>query len=131
MPNSRYFRGILFLTTNRVRTFDEAFQSRIHVSLRYQDLSDEARLHIWTAFLKKARTSEMKNASLQLSSTELGLTETELRDISKRKINGRQIKNVVRTASALARSGKEPIKYEHLAHVLQLMEAFEVGHADA
>jgi len=33
-----YFQGILFLTTNRVETFDEAFQSRIHMALRYNDL---------------------------------------------------------------------------------------------
>ena len=29
-----YFQGILFLTTNRVATFDDAFQSRIHIALR-------------------------------------------------------------------------------------------------
>ena len=29
-----YFQGILFLTTNRVSTFDDAFQSRIHIALR-------------------------------------------------------------------------------------------------
>ena len=29
-----YFQGILFLTTNRVTTFDDAFQSRIHIALR-------------------------------------------------------------------------------------------------
>src|SRR5262249_30610823 len=32
-----YFQGILFLTTNRVDTFDEAFQSRIHLPLRYEE----------------------------------------------------------------------------------------------
>ena len=29
-----YFQGILFLTTNRVSSFDDAFQSRIHIALR-------------------------------------------------------------------------------------------------
>lgn len=28
-----YYKGILFLTTNRIGTFDEAFKSRIHISL--------------------------------------------------------------------------------------------------
>lgn len=28
-----YYKGILFLTTNRIGTFDEAFKSRIHLSL--------------------------------------------------------------------------------------------------
>ncbi|KAG9251874.1 uncharacterized protein F5Z01DRAFT_254431 [Emericellopsis atlantica] len=38
-----YFQGILFLTTNRVETFDEAFQSRIHVALRYDKLDAKAK----------------------------------------------------------------------------------------
>src|SRR4051812_3395039 len=45
-----YFAGILFLTTNRVSTFDDAFQSRIHVALRYHDLDQDTRLAIWKAF---------------------------------------------------------------------------------
>ncbi|KAJ6576113.1 P-loop containing nucleoside triphosphate hydrolase protein [Mycena vulgaris] len=32
-----YFQGILFLTMNRVKQFDAAFQSRIHLSLRYTE----------------------------------------------------------------------------------------------
>lgn len=28
-----YYRGILFLSTNRVGTFDEAFTSRIHIQI--------------------------------------------------------------------------------------------------
>jgi SpoVK/Ycf46/Vps4 family AAA+-type ATPase len=28
-----YYKGLLFLTTNRVGTFDEAFTSRVHISL--------------------------------------------------------------------------------------------------
>jgi SpoVK/Ycf46/Vps4 family AAA+-type ATPase len=28
-----YYKGLLFLTTNRVGTFDEAFKSRVHISL--------------------------------------------------------------------------------------------------
>ena len=33
-----YYRGILFLTTNRIKTFDEAFLSRIHVALHFSEL---------------------------------------------------------------------------------------------
>ena len=42
-----YFRGILFLTTNRVGSFDDAFISRIHVALHYKKLSEEYRAKIW------------------------------------------------------------------------------------
>lgn len=38
-----YYRGIMFLTTNRVNDFDEAMQSRIHLAIRYPLLSKETR----------------------------------------------------------------------------------------
>lgn len=42
-----YYRGVLFLTTNRVEAFDDAFTSRIHVALHYKRLGDEERQRIW------------------------------------------------------------------------------------
>lgn len=48
-----YYKGILFLTTNRVQTFDAAFQSRIHISLNYPELNAESRLTIWKNFLSQ------------------------------------------------------------------------------
>lgn len=129
----RYFRGILFLTTNRVRTFDEAFQSRIHVALHYQDLTSDAKRQIWVAFVQKAKSSNSKavtangfNApSKALPLENSGLSSDQLHDLGERKVNGRQIKNVVRTASALAHSAKEEIAYKHLVQVLDMMEQFD------
>ena len=118
-----YFRGILFLTTNRVRVFDEAFQSRIHVSLRYYDLSPDARRKIWVAFLKKIH-GDLPNG---------GLTADELRDLGEKKINGRQIKNAVRTAHSLAVGRSEQVKFEHIVQTLDAMaefnKEFEMGRA--
>ena len=48
-----YYRGILFLTTNRITAFDEAFLSRIHVALHFQELTPAARKQVWSAFLRK------------------------------------------------------------------------------
>lgn len=42
-----YYNGMLFLTTNRVKHFDTAVQSRLHVTLTYADLTEEARGLIW------------------------------------------------------------------------------------
>lgn len=42
-----YYKGVLFLTTNRVEAFDDAFTSRIHVALHYKRLGDEDRRRIW------------------------------------------------------------------------------------
>ncbi|KAI0816845.1 P-loop containing nucleoside triphosphate hydrolase protein [Trametes gibbosa] len=110
-----YFRGILFLTTNRVRVFDEAFQSRIHVSLRYQDLSPDAKRHIWLAFLKKV------NGDVPFG----GVTQEQLRSLGEKKVNGRQIKNIVKTAGALAVGKQEALSYAHLEQVLDLIEQFD------
>jgi AAA+ superfamily predicted ATPase len=38
-----YHQGVLFLTTNRVKAFDPAFNSRINVAIRYHDLTKDAR----------------------------------------------------------------------------------------
>jgi hypothetical protein len=46
-----YYEGIMFLTTNRVQTFDQAFQSRIHISLDYKELDAPSRKRVWTNFL--------------------------------------------------------------------------------
>lgn len=40
-----YFTGMLFLTTNRVGAFDEAFKSRIHISLYYPPLGEHFGYH--------------------------------------------------------------------------------------
>ncbi|OCH84460.1 P-loop containing nucleoside triphosphate hydrolase protein [Obba rivulosa] len=114
-----HFRGILFLTTNRVKVFDEAFQSRIHVSLRYQDLTPDAKRHIWRAFMLKVN-GNVPNG---------GLSNEQLRELGEKKINGRQIKNVVKTASGLAAGGKQQLGYHHIVRVLDLMEEFDIHHS--
>jgi SpoVK/Ycf46/Vps4 family AAA+-type ATPase len=55
-----YYRGILILTTNRVEEIDEAFRSRIHFQLAYEDLDREARKAIWRGFLKKIQGAEVE-----------------------------------------------------------------------
>lgn len=109
----RYFRGILFLTTNRVKTFDEAFQSRIHLSLRYDDFGEEAKKHIWTAFLKKAALASPSGVQ--------DLSMGELKQLSAKRVNGRQIKNVVKLATSLASYESEALGFRHLTRVMDLM----------
>jgi hypothetical protein len=48
-----FYDGILFLTTNRVGAFDDAFISRIHVQLYYPDFTDDERQKIWQTFIDK------------------------------------------------------------------------------
>lgn len=46
-----YFEGILFLTTNRQDQFDEAFQSRIHLTIKLPELGHKERQGIWRALV--------------------------------------------------------------------------------
>jgi hypothetical protein len=64
-----YCEGIMFFTTNRVPEFDPAILSRIHLMLRYDNLSRYARNQIWNQFLSRAITSygdaDIKNGELE------------------------------------------------------------------
>ncbi|KAK3076236.1 hypothetical protein LTS18_013552, partial [Coniosporium uncinatum] len=107
-----YFQGILFLTTNRVETFDDAFQSRIHVALRYEELSAKAKREIWRMFLEKVRVMEGVDT--------VGFREVDFDVLARNNLNGRQIKNAVRTAQALAVNEKAKLSMEHIKRVLEV-----------
>lgn len=106
-----YYRGILFLTTNRVKTFDEAFLSRIHVALHFQQLSQESKEQVWAAFIKKAGAGDT-------------ISPQEISTLARRDINGRQIKNAVRTAHSLAVGRDQDVKFEHIEQTLDAMAEF-------
>lgn len=48
-----FYEGILFLTTNRVGHFDDAFIPRIHVQIFYPDFTDDERQQVWKTFTNK------------------------------------------------------------------------------
>ncbi|KAL0571467.1 hypothetical protein V5O48_010503 [Marasmius crinis-equi] len=107
-----YYRGILFLTTNRVKAFDEAFLSRIHVALHFTHLPVESKIKIWDAFIKKVGASGT-------------ITPKEIEILARRNINGRQIKNAARTAHSLATGRGEKLSLKHFTDTLDAMEEFE------
>lgn len=49
-----YYRGMLFLTTNRHDDFDNAFYNRIHVTIEYGELTKEWRSNIWREHVQRA-----------------------------------------------------------------------------
>ncbi|KAK5109606.1 hypothetical protein LTR62_006843 [Meristemomyces frigidus] len=127
-----YFQGILFLTTNRVDTFDPAFQSRIHLPLRYSELTHQAKKKIWTLFLDLVRKSDPALSSLSSSSSSSSsstsiaeFSDADLESLSRFQMNGRQIKNCVRTAQALALREGGKLEMRHLRQVVEVGESFE------
>ncbi|KAH6668333.1 P-loop containing nucleoside triphosphate hydrolase protein [Halenospora varia] len=99
-----YYQGIMLLTTNRVRDFDDAIQSRIHLALRYSPLGVDTRKGIWDTFLQSAITAEGK----------ADYSDEDLDELARHDLNGRQIRNVVREAHALASQEGAVTSYSHL-----------------
>lgn len=97
-----YYEGILFLTTNRVKQIDGAFHSRIHVSLHYPSLSAFGRRQIWKAFAGH-------------------LEDAELDSLAQVELNGRQIKNVLKTAQLLAKRGNDAEGKVRLSHIRSIL----------
>ncbi|KAK3169312.1 hypothetical protein OEA41_008695 [Lepraria neglecta] len=111
-----YFQGILFLTTNRVATFDEAFQSRIHIGLRYGKLDIKAKKGIWKCFIDRVRA---------LPDVEVAdFTEDDFTKLSNFEVNGREIKNAIRTAQSIALNEDEKLSMMHLLSVLLVADVF-------
>ncbi|KAK6828814.1 hypothetical protein RU639_003670 [Aspergillus parasiticus] len=104
-----YYQGILILTTNRVKNIDDAFHSRIHMTLKYPSLSVEARGKIW------------QNFGLHIGGLEL--SEQEYHQLAQRELNGRQIKNVFGLCKALAADKGQEISMDLIMMVLDVMES--------
>ncbi|KAH0437315.1 AAA family ATPase [Colletotrichum camelliae] len=99
-----YYSGILFLTTNRVGDFDEAFTSRIHMSLYYPELSKEKTLRVFKINMDLIRERfALKGRQIIIEEMEIGAFATQhyINHPSAR-WNGRQIRNACQTALALA-----------------------------
>nr|OQO30636.1 hypothetical protein B0A51_01522 [Rachicladosporium sp. CCFEE 5018] len=148
-----YFEGIAFLTTNRVQTFDPAFQSRIHISIDYPELSAESRKTVWKTFLAShdvvqatARdklpvfthtkpsddASDRANSDYEKAKADYDkaielhpkrtlpheLSENDIHALSLKALNGRQIKNLLKTAQLHAIYKGEALSKKHIDHSL-------------
>ncbi|KAK0711879.1 hypothetical protein B0H67DRAFT_586485 [Lasiosphaeris hirsuta] len=99
-----YYAGILFLTTNRIGDFDEAFASRIHVSLYYPPLSRTSTRSIFELNLRLIRKRfEDKGRKIDIEDDAIiKFAVTYWKENKKMRWNGRQIRNACQTALALA-----------------------------
>lgn len=105
-----YYEGVMFLTTNRIESFDPAFESRIHLTINYPKLDHSSRLHIWRTFVSLGAAAGSAN--------ELG--EESMLRLAEVELNGRQIKNVVKTARLLASGDKKPLHMDHIETVMRV-----------
>lgn len=102
-----YYAGILFLTTNRIGDFDEAFASRIHMSLHYPALDELSTMKVFRLNLGMIK-SRLKD-SIRIDEDEIiSAAMKHWREHKDARWNGRQIRNACQTALALAETDAQP-----------------------
>ncbi len=116
-----YYGGILFLTTNRVTTFDDAIKSRMHTPIRYTELSVESRKKIWRYFCYSASEEAASGGS---GSVGVDVDEAGLEALAQHDLNGRQIKNIVKIAGSLADHEGVKLSLEGLQMVTKMQTNF-------
>lgn len=85
-----YYRGLLFLTTNKPEILDEAVLSRVMLRLEYPHLTPETRVKIWKTMFSMA---------------ELAVDGSSLEKAAQLDLNGRQIRNITRLTKILNPDG--------------------------
>lgn len=128
-----YYEGILILTSNRVGIFDEGFKSRIQLAIHYPRLDYQERLTIWTSFIN----------DLDEADTDVEQLRNNIPRLAQNNLNGRQIRNLVKSARQLAYHERQELKegkklsYEHFQDVIDVSNEFETyleklhGHKDS
>lgn len=107
-----YYSGILFLTTNRVTTFDDAFKSRIHIPIRYTDLSIESRAEIWRTFCQRVPGG-------------VDIDDSGIATLAEHDLNGRQIKNIIKAAESLSAFENVRLDLAQIKQVTKIQATFE------
>ncbi|KAI1170292.1 hypothetical protein F4777DRAFT_569791 [Nemania sp. FL0916] len=128
-----YFKGLLFLTTNRVGQIDDAFISRVHAAIGYPPFTPQDRVKIWQGFFNKL---EKERAGKIQISPDAKRWVVETAESGRVQLNGREIRNALQTAISLAEAeleespdfeaGKQMIvvNQSHFERVLEISERF-------
>ncbi len=117
------------------QTFDDAFQSRIHIALRYDELDAKAKKAVFRIFIERVRSLEQQqqqqheptSATTAMATTTamVPFTDEDYSALARQSLNGRQIKNVVRTAQALAVNKGQALSMHHIREVLDVLQSFD------
>ncbi len=118
-----YYSGVMFLTTNRVQTFDPAFYSRISLAISYPKLSDEIRKDVWKNVLLSSGVAHNENDFNPAHASGLRF---DLDQLAKFTVNGRNIKTAVRIAQTMAVGEGREVSEADLVGVLAMTEKFNM-----
>ncbi|KAK7426435.1 hypothetical protein QQZ08_007030, partial [Neonectria magnoliae] len=102
-----YYQGLLFLTTNRIDAIDPAFRARIDLIVPYTPLDVARRKHVWLNFLQR------------LPPDAIVLQEGDIDELAKNELNGREIKNLLKSALIVA-TRDQPLRMHHFELMLSV-----------
>jgi hypothetical protein len=131
LRNLEYFNGVLFLTTNRISTMDDAFQSRIQLAIHYKKLEDTTRDTVWRNLIKSKFTSyeedlvtesidDARKVALRASMADAQAEILASIDVlAHHDLNGRQIRNSLNVAEGLAFADSQETGQMRLRHITQ------------
>ncbi|KAL9118847.1 MAG: hypothetical protein Q9187_004598 [Circinaria calcarea] len=102
-----YYSGILFLTTNRVGVIDDAFRSRLHLTLYYPKLTKKQSKQIFRQNFQRIADINADREKRKLPIFDYRDSEPKIMDWAMEtwktlRWNGRQIRNAFQTVLALA-----------------------------
>ena len=112
------YDGLFILTSKRIDTFDEAFKSRIHVSLHYEDLTADQRMKIWQRLFEQLK-------GLGEDRIDFDDLQDHLEELARNEMNGKQIRNAVNTARQLMEFRRESLNYGRLNDVIREIAEFD------
>jgi hypothetical protein len=128
---------VLFLTTNRVGTLDEAVSSRVHTSLFFNYLDRDQTLDLFNMNIKRSQMIARQYADITRKPP-LDIKEDEIRGFALRNFdsykqqlriwwNGRQIRNAFQIATSLAyeENPTSELKYLGQTHFYRVLDAIE------
>ncbi|TLD20617.1 hypothetical protein PspLS_08580 [Pyricularia sp. CBS 133598] len=139
MRTLEYYEGVLFLTSNRVGTFDEAFKSRIQLALRYPPLDGPSRRKIWHNFLHMMRENKKMEDD---DGDDYGCVDGEgddggeviavdfkdivahMDELAAYEMNGREIRNSLATARQLAVFERETLDWDGIKDAIEVSNDF-------
>ena len=123
-----YFEGILFLTSNRIKDFDEAFQSRIHLTIRLPELGPNERAQVWKGLVVLNKCGMQESSWTEDIFAILGQININVPApfliiewrLTHSVEQGRRIKNILRTASYYARAKNTLLSPFHINEVIRV-----------
>lgn len=107
-----YHQGILFLTSNRIDSLDSAFRTRITLALKYEALDVDGRKQVWSNLLETSGFGSK-------------LDSFDVKALAVHTLNGREVKNSLRLAMALAADNDGDLTQELLMEAATVVNGYK------